>query len=443
MGDFRNRREMIKLSLGMGISAAVGLAAPSLSSASEGASPLRSPWIVRNRTLRVGLLWSLTGHLSMIEHPSRDVGLFWIDRINREGGVAGLRIEPVVYDARSDMKAYRQGILDLMLRENVVATFGGYTSASRRAIMPLVTMHNGLLYYPTCYEGRECWQNNICTGPIANQHSYDLIPYMMQNYGPRAFFVGSNYTWPRESNRNAGHWLAAVGGETVAEHYIPLGSNAFDSAFREIKRLKPDWIFSTVVGDSDIFFRRAYVKAGLTPDTLPTASLTTSEMEIKTLGPEYGEGHILSAPYFQSLDSATNRTFVEDFLGSPYGKSGVTHYNMEETYLSFIYFKKALERLVAAEGEDAISPTNLRLHSRGLAIGEDQSPEGAVHLDPDNLNSWLRPRIGRFNAQGQIDLLFERDAKIPPLPYRLYPNRGTCRFDGLHLPSGKIVAAAS
>ena len=436
------RRTMIKLSLG----AVAGIAAPCISRADDLDIPRRgmqSPWLMRNRTLRVGLLWSLTGHLSMIERPSLDVGLFWIDRINREGGVAGLQIEPVVYDARSDMKAYRQGILDLMLRENVVATFGGYTSASRRAIMPLVTKYNGLLYYPTCYEGRECWQNNICTGPIANQHSYDLIPYMAENFGPRAFFVGSNYIWPKESNRNANYWLAAAGGEVVAEHYIPLGSNRFDHVFKEIKRLQPDWVFSTVVGDSDIFFRRAYVEAGLTPDTMPTASLTTSEMEIRILGPEYGEGHILSAPYFQSLASSTNRAFVDSFLDSPYGTSGVTHYNMEETYLSFLYFRKAVERLVTTDGEGAISPSGLRLHSRGLTIGEDESPEGAVHLDPDNLNSWLKPRIGRFNAQGQIELLFERSEKIPPVPYGLYPDRGMCLFDGLHLPDGKIITAAS
>jgi len=164
---------------------------------------------------------------------------------------------------------------------------------------------------------------------------------------------------------------------------------------------------------------------------------------VRTIGPELGEGHILSAPYFQSLDNPTNHRFVNDFLDSPYGTSGVTHFNMEETYLSFLYFEKALENLVADLGEDAISPTRIREYSRELSISEDQSPEGSVHLDPDNLNSWLQPRIGMFNARGQIDLLFERGEKIPPKPYLLYPDRGLCRFDGLHLPTGKIVKAAS
>jgi urea transport system substrate-binding protein len=187
------------------------------------------------------------------------------------------------------------------------------------------------------------------------------------------------------------------------------------------------------------------VRTGFTPDRLPTASLTTSELEVRTLGAEFGEGHILCAPYFQSLQSATNARFVESFLASRFGQSGVTHYNMEETYLSFLYFKKAVERLVNDRGFGALSPENVRSYSGGLSLSGEESPEGEVQLDPDNFNSWLRPKIGRFNAHGQIDLLWERERgeNMPPMPYLLYPYRGMCLPDGLHLPDGTIVKAAS
>lgn len=403
----------------------------------------RSPWITKNNTIKIGMLWSLTGHLSVIEKPSLDVGLFWVDQVNKNGGIAGFKIEPIIIDAKSDIKTYREGIQELMLNENVLATFGGYTSASRRAVMPLVTMNNGLFYYPTCYEGRECWQHIICTGPIANQHSYDLIPYMVNEYGPRAYFVGSNYVWPKESNRNAQRWLENANGTLAGEAYMPLGSGGFNNIFQDIKDLQPDWIFSTVVGDSDIYFRKEYINAGFTPDSLPTASLTTSEMEVKLMGAEFGEGHILSAPYFQSLDSVTNYMFVEKFLASEHGSSGVTHYNMEETYLTFLYFKKAVESLVKNAGETAITPTNVRQYSAGLELTESESPEGKVKIDSQNFNSWLTPKIGKFDANGQIELLFEQNQQIPPTPYILYPQRGACTFEGLLLPDGKLIKASS
>lgn len=432
-----DRRNLLKASC----AATSLLAVSSISKLSRARS--LSPWITKRGTIKIGLLWSLSGHLSVIEKPSRDVGIYWIDKVNKNGGIAGFQIEPIVIDAQSDMKAYREGIQDLMLRENVLATFGGYTSASRRAVMPLVTLNNGLFYYPTCYEGRECWQHIICTGPIANQHSYDLIPYMVKNYGPRAYFIGSNYVWPKESNRNAERWLGNADGKLVGESYIPLGLGNFDPIFKKVKKVQPDWIFSTVVGDSDIYFRKEYLKAGFSPDKLPTASLTTSEMEVKLMGSEFGEGHILSAPYFQSLDNETNKKFVEQFLGSPYGESGVTHYNMEETYLTFLYFKKAFEQLVKAEGESAINPIKIRQYSAGLELTDLESPEGAVRIDPQNFNSWLTPKIGGFDANGQIKLLSQQDQAIPPNPYILYPQRGECTTIGLHLPNGKVVKAAS
>ena len=434
-----SRRDFLKLSLA---SAPVSVAASPVSRliASTGK---RSPWITKRGTIKIGLLWSSTGHLSVIEKPSRDVGLFWVDEINKTGGIAGYLIEPVVIDASSDMKTYRRGVLELIQRENVLATFGGYTSASRRAVMPLVTLNGGLFYYPTCYEGRECWQNIICTGPIANQHSFDLIPFMVRNYGPRAYFIGSNYVWPRESNRNASRWLADAKGTLVGEAYMPLGQGHFDGIFKHIRKKGPDWIFSTVVGDSDLHMRKQYLEAGFRPDKLPTASLTTSEMEVKQMGEVYGEGHILSAPYFQSLDNPTNHQFVESFLSSVYGESGVTHYNMEETYLSFLYFKKAVERIILQEGPAALSPSNVRRFTAGLSLSDSESPEGEVQIDENNFNSWLTPKIGRFNDNGQIEVLSERNYQIAPKPYLLYPDRGLCKADGLHLPEGKIVKAAS
>ena len=111
-----------------------------------------------------------------------------------------------------------------------------------------------------------CSAAHVCTGPIANQHSFDLVPYMVKNYGPRVYFIGSNYVWPIESNRNARRWLENVQGELVGEAYMPLGQGQFDTILNDVKRKRPDWIFSTVIGDSDLYLRREYIRAGFTPD---------------------------------------------------------------------------------------------------------------------------------------------------------------------------------
>ena len=78
-----------------------------------------------------------------------------------------------------------------------------------------------------------------------------------------------------------------------------------------------------------------------------------------------------------------------------------------------------------------------------LRLSAKESPQGNIRMDPNNFHCWLTPKIGRFDSRGQVEIMHERKELVEPKPLILYPHRGTCRPDGLHLPSGKIVKAAS
>ena len=413
------------------------LAAPAILTPTQASA---APWIVKDGKITVGVLFSQSGSLAVIENDSTMAALYAIDEINANGGVAGMQVEPVVIDAKSDIKVYSEKISQLILSDRVVATFGGYTSASRRAMAPVVMARDHLLYYPTCYEGRECTQNIINTGPLANQHSQDIIPFMVENFGKKVYLVGSNYIWPKESNKNAKVWLERVGGEVVGEDYVPLGGSEFAPIFNKIRQQKPDFIFSTVVGDSDVALHKQFLQEGFKADKMPIASLTTGEIETRAMGAEAGAGHFLSAPYFQTLDNPTNQKFVDGYLSSKYGGGGVTHYNMEETYLSVYVWKAGVERALAESGDiEAITPRMIRDVSGGIEIGDDISPEGKIWIDPDNFNMWLKPKIGQCQADGQFKIIKAADEHVGPVPMSIYPERGVCKSDGLHTPDGKVL----
>jgi urea transport system substrate-binding protein len=129
----------------------------------------------------------------------------------------------------------------------------------------------------------------------------------VEQFGKKVFFVGSNYVWPKESNKNAKIWLQKAGGELLGEEYIPLGGSEFGPVLNKIRDAKPNFIFSTVVGASDIAFHKQFKQEGFKADTMPIASLTTGEIETRAMGNEFGAGHFLSAPYFQGLDNPTNQ----------------------------------------------------------------------------------------------------------------------------------------
>lgn len=429
-----NRRLLIK---GAAASAAsLTLAAPAIFSPSRA---FAAPWVSKGGTIKVGVLFSQSGSLAVVENDSTMAVLYAIDEINASGGVAGMEIEPVVIDAMSDIRVYSEKIGQLILSDRVISTFGGYTSASRRAMAPLVMARDHLLYYPTCYEGRECTQNIINTGPLANQHSQDLIPFMVENFGPRVYFVGNNYIWPQESNKNARVWLENVGGELLGEDYVEIGGSEFAPIFNKIRQAKPDFIFSTLIGDSDVAMHNQFLQEGFKADKLPIASLTCGEIEVRAMGAEAGAGHFLSAPYFQALESPTNQKFVEGYLGSKYGGGGVTHYNMEETYLSVYIWKAGVERALEKAGDiEEITPRMIRDVSGGIELGDDISPEGKVWIDSDNFNIWLKPKIGQCQADGQFKIVKAAAEHVAPDPMSIYPERGVCKADGLHGLDGSV-----
>lgn len=426
-----SRRNFLKNSAVAG-----ALAAPSIwipqSRAAWGAT------LTKGEPIKVGVLFSLTGGLAVPEEDSTLVMQYAIDEINAAGGIAGSPIEPVIIDAKSDFSVYSEKARELILRDKVISIFGCYTSASRKAILPIVMERDNLLFYPTCYEGAECTQNTVCTGPLANQHSKDLIPYMVENFGKKVYFVGSNYVWPKESNKNAKIWLENAGGELLGEEYIPLGDSEFGPVLNKIREAQPDFIFSTVVGASDIAFHRQFKQAGFSVEDMPIASLTTGEIETKAMGAEYGAGHFLSAPYFQALENPTNEKFVDGFLSSPYGKNGATHYNMAETYNSAYVFKAAMEKAIADHGVEEVTSARVREACAGVKLSADISPEGETWVDGDNFNTWLVPKIGRCKADGSFEIVKQADEHVAPDPFSIYADAGKCMSNGLVAPDGSV-----
>ncbi len=434
-----SRRSFLKSSAALGTVAGASAIGGFPQLLIKDANAQSQPWVKKGGTIKVGVLFSLTGSLAVVETDSNQVVQFAIDKINKAGGIMGMKVEPVIIDAKSDIKVYSEKISQLILKDRVIATFGGYTSASRRAMAPIVMSRDHLLYYPTCYEGRECTQNIVNTGPLANQHSQDLIPFMVKNFGKKVYFVGSNYIWPKESNKNAKVWLEKAGGELLGEEYVELGGSDFTSIFNKIRQTKPDFIFSTVVGDSDIALHKQFKQEGFKVDKMPIAALTTGEIEIRAMGAEFGAGHFLSAPYFEALDTPTNKKFVDEYLSSKYGKGGVTHYNMEETYLSVYAFKAAFEKAAAKAGSvEAVTPRMLRDVTPGIRIEDDVSPEGLVWFD-ETCHLYMKPKIGQCGGDGQFKIVQAAKEHIAPDPFVIYPERGVCKFDGLHTKDGKIL----
>ncbi|HEV7372973.1 transporter substrate-binding protein, partial [Arenibaculum sp.] len=173
--------------------------------------------------IKVGVLFSLTGTTAVVEKSMHDATLMAIDEINAAGGVNGMKITAVVEDPASDPATFSEKANKLVLADKCVSVFGSYTSASRKAVLPIFEKRQNLYWYPTLYEGRECSKNVMYTGAVPNQQQKDFIPWLVKNFGKKFYLIGSNYIYPKEENNVCKILLDQLGGEVVGEEYVPLG----------------------------------------------------------------------------------------------------------------------------------------------------------------------------------------------------------------------------
>lgn len=349
--------------------------------------------------------------MALIEETQLRGTLTAISEINEAGGINGRPLEPVMYDPASESAAFGRCARRLMVEDGISTIFGCYTSSSRKAVLPVVERLNGLLWYPTLYEGFEYSPNVIYTGAAPNQNSVELCRFLMKRYGNRFYFVGSDYVYPRESNRIMRELVRHNCGQVVGEKYLGLRATHADfrPVMQDIRDAQPHVIFSTVVGDSTVHLYQSYHDAGFDPNVMPIASLTTTEAEIRAMGYDVGEGHITAAPYFAGIASERNLAFIRRYK-KRYGDDEDTNMCLEAAYFQVHMFAKALEQA------NSLATEVLRPAVLGTELA---APQGTVSIDAQCSHADLWTRIGRANRKGQFDILYESNCPVSADPYMI------------------------
>jgi urea transport system substrate-binding protein len=364
-------------------------------------------------TIRIGVLHSLSGPTAASEAPLVDALRLAVEETNQAGGLNGRRIEMIVADCRSDA-AYCAGQAEqLIARDKVAALFGCWASSCRKAVKPVVEKHRHLLFYPLQYEGLEQSPDIVYTGAVPNQQIIPMALWALQNKGKRFYLIGSDYLFPRTTNRMVKDILPAQGGKPVGERYVPPGESDLAAAVQEIAALRPDFILNTLDGASNLHFFRALRKAGIAAETIPVFSTGIAEAELAAMGAEPVAGHYAARSYFQSVDSAENRAFVARFR-QRFGHDRVLDDAMEASYIGVMLWADSVRDAGTAE----LAPVKNILAQQSMA-----APEGIVAVDFNTGHLWKAVRIGRARADGQFDTVWQSEAAVHPAPFPFYRSR--------------------
>lgn len=368
-----------------------------------------------NVPIKVGILHSLSGTMAISEVEVKNATLMAIEEINEKGGILGRKIEPIVVDGASDWNKFAFLADSLITKAQVSVIFGCWTSASRKSVKPVFEKHNHLLYYPVQYEGLETSPNIVYTGAAPNQQIIPALRWGTEHIGKRIFLVGSDYVFPRTANAIIKDVAYSLDAQIVGEEYLVLGSKEVEKIVQKIKETKPDLILNTINGDTNIAFFEALRKAGISADQIPTISFSIAEPELQAMNPKILEGDYAAWNYFQSLESAENQIFIENYR-KRFGKEKVCADPMEAAYLGVYLWKQAVERAKTPEVSEV---------KQNLGDLSFQAPEGLVYTDKATQHTWKTVRLGQIQGNGQFKVVWDSQKPVRPIPFPNYRDRET------------------
>ncbi|MDR1825249.1 MAG: urea ABC transporter substrate-binding protein [Bifidobacteriaceae bacterium] len=359
-------------------------------------------------TIKIGFVNSLSGTMAISEQTVNDSLHLAAEEINAAGGVLGKQLEIVEEDGASDPVIFAEKAAKLIDSDCVAAVFGGWTSASRKAMLPVFEEKNSLLFYPVQYEGLESSANIFYTGATTNQQILPGMEYLKNELGvTKLYLIGSDYVFPQTANKEIKAYSEANGIEIVGEEYAPLGHTDFSTIVSKLKASDAQAVFNTLNGDSNVAFFKEYKNAGLTAEDMPVISVSIAEEEVGGIGIDNIVGQLTAWNYYQTIDTPDNQTFVAAFKAK-YGEDRVTSDPMEAAYVSLYLWK------LMAEKAGSFAVADIQAAADGVTFA---APEGSVTVVGSNHHITKTAYIGKVREDGLIEAVWTSDGPIDPDPY--------------------------
>lgn len=358
-------------------------------------------------TVKIGFLNSLSGTMAISEQTVRDSLDLAAKEINAAGGVLGKQLTVVGEDGQSEPTVFAEKAEKLIKSDCVAAVFGGWTSSSRKAMLPVFEDNDALLFYPVQYEGLEASPNIFYTGATTNQQIIPGMDYLKEQGVTKVFLVGSDYVFPRTANKEIIAYAGANGIEIVGEEYAPLGHTDFSTIVTKLKGSGAQAVFNTLNGDSNVAFFKEYKNVGLTAETVPVVSVSIAEEEVGGIGVDNIVGQLTAWNYYQTVESPENEKFVAAFKAE-YGDDRVTSDPMEAAYTSLYLWKGMVEKA------KSFAVADVQAAADGVSF---DAPEGTVTVNGDNHHIAKTALIGKIDADGLIYPVWESDGPIEPDPF--------------------------
>jgi urea transport system substrate-binding protein len=365
-----------------------------------------------DNVIKVGILHSLSGTMAISETTLKDVVMMLIDDLNKQGGLLGKKVQPVVVDPASNWPLFAEKARELLAKDKVDVVFGCWTSVSRKSVLPVFEELNGLLFYPVQYEGEESSRNVFYTGAAPNQQAIPAVEYLMSEDGggaERFVLLGTDYVYPRTTNKILRAFLHAKGisDKDIMEKYTPFGHSDWQTIVADVRNFasqgKATAVISTINGDANVPFYKELGNQGVQAEEIPVIAFSVGEEELAGIDTEPLVGHLAAWNYFMSVDTEANEGFIEQWHTYLGNEDRVVNDPMEAHYIGFKMWVQAV-RQAGTTNVDAVRQAMYGQQVKSLS-GYDVVMNTNHHLSKPVM-------IGEIQDDAQFEIVWETEGVI-------------------------------
>src|SRR5215208_1986390 len=260
----------------------------------------------------------------------------------KKGGVLGRKLEAVVVDPASNWPLFAEKARELIEKDQVVATFGCWTSVSRKSVLPVFKELNSVLFYPVQYEGEESERNVFYTGAAPNQQAIPAVDYLMNDEKVQRWVLeGTDYVYPRTTNKILEAYLKAKGvkPEDISINYTPFGHADWQTRVAAIKKFgaegKKTAVVSTINGDANVPFYKELGNQGVKATDIPVVAFSVGAEALEEDDTKPLVGHLAAWNYFMSVKDPINTAFIEKWKAFTKNPKRVSNDPMEAHVIGF------------------------------------------------------------------------------------------------------------
>ena len=362
-------------------------------------------------TIKVGILHSLSGTMAISETTLKDTMLMLIEDQNKKGGLLGKQLEAVVVDPASNWPLFAEKARELISKDKVSATFGCWTSVSRKSVLPVFEELNSILFYPVQYEGEESSKNVFYTGAAPNQQAIPAVDYLMNELGVKRWVLaGTDYVYPRTTNKILEAYLKAKGVKSsdIMINYTPFGHSDWQSIVSDVKKFgsagKKTAVVSTINGDANVPFYKELGNQNVTAEDIPVVAFSVGEEELSGIDTKPLVGHLAAWNYFMSVDAPENDEFIEKWQAFTKDDKRVSNDPMEAHYIGFNMWVEAVKKAGTTD------PAAVQDAIIGVAV---PNLTGGISAMMPNHHITKPVLIGEIQDDGQFETVWKTEGLVP------------------------------